>query len=337
MSKLISQANLFTPLKNSTRLNFEQMETFGTIVEKATDLDGIYSLDSLVENENNRYWLRMIGFAIDEPDRDRYLSNLKEYTRQREVWNSPRTIRVHFVGTRNLSLKDCEPKIHAIKWNHDSSCILERLNPLFADNNERRQAVLFAETIAFHDNERRQLLEYLGDFISKHRFAIDEDTLTIMGAAIRKFALNMAESDFEAYAQWLRPTDTQTIRPHIELEMAKALVSRLSYENVAEGEAFPELIAAVSTLARDYIFAPRRVLQDNFASIALNAILAVAILDAISNNDRKTSEILDAAKKLRIEWFLDLVLSRIDDAAIAIETRNAAVAQRLRSVRVAAA
>ena len=96
-------------------------------------------------------------------------------------------------------------------------------------------AVLFAETVAFDDAQRPQLLDRLRDFITKNRFAIGEDTLTSLGAAIRKFTMNMSESDFEAYAEWLRPTQTETLSHHVELELTKSVAWRLVYENVAGG------------------------------------------------------------------------------------------------------
>ena len=163
------------------------------------------------------------------------------------------------------------------EWVKSPDALLQRLNDQALSREDRRETILFAETAAFHEPQRPELLSLLHRYILDERFSKDEDAQTSVGSAIRKFAMNMDQSSFESYAEFFRPSETETLSCELELELAKALMWRLVYEQFDAGLAFPTLQECLIDLAEDYL-SPRLVLQKNYASVVLNAVLAALLL-----------------------------------------------------------
>lgn len=96
-------------------------------------------------------------------------------------------------------------------------------------SHDQEMAVVFAETTAFDSSQRPRLLAELAAFITRNRFTRDRNAITAVGSALRKYAMNMDEAQFELYGGWLRPSDTEKLGTDVELELVKALCWRLSY------------------------------------------------------------------------------------------------------------
>jgi Arc/MetJ-type ribon-helix-helix transcriptional regulator len=221
----------------------------------------------------------------------------------------------------------------SLDWTRSPNELLDRLEAGSTTDADRRTAILVAETMAFDETQRQRLLPALASFISAHRFASDEDTITILGSAIRKYAMNMDESHFGPYARWLQPSDTETLHHEVELELAKGASWRLTYEPARAEEGAVELTAALAGLANEYL-SPRLILQKNYASITLHAVVGVAILEALAGPHHETEELLKRVEKLRVDWFSELLQRRIADACEAIEGHDPSLASTVRGIVV---
>jgi hypothetical protein len=121
--------------------------------------------------------------------------------------------------------------------------------------------------------------------------------------------MNMPESSFDDYSDLFEPTATESVTPAIELELVKAIVWRLADMPDVDQHGFQALKARISELASDYLVA-RLVLQENYASILVNALMAVFLL-----NGPRQDELAGRILNLRISWFRDLLARRLADLA----------------------
>jgi hypothetical protein len=305
------------------------------IIIKRTGAPGLYSIDALVAKDE---WLRCIALAYAEEYRDRLveayekLQDLFMHERVHERWMSIQAFtrigvdfeeegEVEVVSRSTLALPPPPSRRNvAIEelhndWAQSPDEILRRLESGDTSLEDRITAVLFAETIGFNETQKPRLISMLFEFANKHRFSRNDELMTAVGSAIRKFAMNMPESSFEDYSSLLAPTDTDTLSCEIELELAKAVEWRLIKIKSAKVGKYPKLEARLSELASDYL-TPRLILQDNYASIVIHAVTAVGLL-----NGSRRNELIDRIAKLHIDWFSDLFARRLTDA---IHKRQAA-------------
>lgn len=190
-------------------------------------------------------------------------------------------------------------------------------------------AVLFAETTEFQPGEMPRLLNVLTRFISDNRFATDEGTTTAVASAVRKYALNMNEQQFDAYARWLLPSQTETLGHELELEFAKAVEWRLMYEPLSVPAEHPTLLRVLSELCRSYL-TPRLILQKNYAATVLHGLVAVAILEAVGGQQLQTEELFGLAIDMQVQWFSEVLSDRVSEAIEAISEHSPVLADRLR-------
>jgi hypothetical protein len=167
---------------------------------------------------------------------------------------------------------------------------LPRFEDPATDPQERDAAVLFAGSTAFTDEQRPRLLSALGAYITQYRFTRDDDRITVVSSAARKYAMNMDEPEFEAYAVWLVPEETEYLTHRVELELIKGICWRLSFERIAQKGEFPSLARTLCEIAIGYTNS-RFLLQKNFAAIALNAIVSVFVLDAMAGREELAAEV----------------------------------------------
>lgn len=214
-------------------------------------------------------------------------------------------------------------------WIHSSDAILARLRDASLNFEERRLTVLFAETVDFDDAQLPELLTSLNGYILAERFTQDENAQTVVGAAIRKYAMNMNEDRFEHYAQMLKPSRTEVLSHYVELELVKGICWRLYYEPINEKRSFPELTRALSEIVRDYV-TPRLIVQKNYASTALHAIVAVVCLQALAGQSDAAARILTQVAGLDVQWFAELLEDRLEEYTDAAEEHDAALAESVR-------
>ena len=173
---------------------------------------------------------------------------------------------------------------------------------------DRIAAVLFAETASFNRSQKPEMVFRLLEFATQSRFSNSDEVITAVGSAIRKLAMNMPESSFDGYSNLLVPTETDTLSCEIELEIAKGVSWRLMKCNIGTPGQYPNLEARLSDLASDYL-TTRLILQKNYASIVIHAVIAVALL-----NGARQFELVDRIARLNMDWFSDLFARRLMDA-----------------------
>lgn len=249
-----------------------------------------------------------------------------------QVMMGPDEIWGIFYGSAETAAKETRDAPEVVgDWVRSPDAILQRLRDSSLSDEERELTVLFAETIEFDEAQRAELLPLLHQYILDERFTEDEETQTSVGAAARKYAMNMDEPEFECYAELLKPSATKTLNYWIELELVKGVCWRLSYEVVEQKERFPNLTAALAEIASDYV-TPRLVLQKNYASIALHAIVAVVILQALSGERDRAAQVFKQVSTVGVSWFSELLEDRIEDAIEAIAERDSQLAASVREI-----
>lgn len=190
------------------------------------------------------------------------------------------------------------------------------------------EAILLAESFAFTGTERNRLLAALSTYISNQRFTDDENLITIVGSAIRKYALNMSESDFESYAGWLYPVEGEYPTHRVELELVKAICWRLTFEPTGLDVEYKDLAETLFAIAYEYStsrFLPRK----NHGAIALNAAVSIFILDAISGNRRLSGRVLKRIEEADSTWFKEMLIRRLGETVGYISAHCHLLSQRL--------
>jgi len=208
-------------------------------------------------------------------------------------------------------------------WFRDPERILSRLENPETHSEDLSKAVLFAEITPFTDAQRPRLLTALHRYITENRFSQEENTITHVASAIRKYAMNMDEERFEGYAEWFELTDTQNLACDIELELAQAVVSRILYEPFDTATVIPRLGERLVGLASDYM-TRRQILQKSYDAVVLNATMGAILLDA-PGADR----LIESVRKLKLPWFEELLLRRLKRQATDLPEDQTELKRRL--------
>lgn len=209
--------------------------------------------------------------------------------------------------------------------------LLARINNPRLTQRDQEMAVLFAETTAFGNSQRPRLLAELAAFIAANRFTPDANGITAICSAVRKYAMNMDEAHFELYGGWLRPSDTKRVTSGVELELVKALCWRLTYLPVSAAVLCTGLMAALEEVCNAYLL-PRWIVTNNYAAVTLNAVTAIAILQALSGDRRVISAILERVSALGIDWFSEALDDGLQESYEVIDSHDPQLAERLRQL-----
>lgn len=196
------------------------------------------------------------------------------------------------------------------------------------DKGKIDDAVLFAEVTAFYDEQRVELVNFLFTYIKENRFTNDDDELTILGSAIRKCAMNMVETDFVRYGELfeVEPINRgifRSLHPDAELELCKAVAWRImveGFDTVSVSEQ-STLKYHCLDIAIDYS-RPRLLMQQKYAAIALNAIVAAVLLGAEGIND-----LIKEIDKFELTWFSEFLHRRLNN--LSDDTENPVLKMRL--------
>lgn len=226
-------------------------------------------------------------------------------------------------GDETSAIRDSTVALTSLDWIRSPEQIIARLQRSEPHSEERITAVLFAETTRFPKDLRAPLLGALLQFIQEKRFATDEETITAVGSAIRKFAMNMRESDFERYAELFLPSSTAAMSCEVELELAKGVTWRTLYGPFDTTTAAPQLCSRLVGLARDYA-KPRLLLQKNYAAIVLDATMAAVLLGAPN-----ARELLNEISNLNVDWFDAMLFRRINQEASTLRPDQSELRRRL--------
>ena len=218
-------------------------------------------------------------------------------------------------------------------WVHDPEGILQRLENRDAYPDDLHAAVLFAEVKPFNGDQRTRLLAAFNRFIEANRFVEDEDSLVILCSAIRKYAMNMTKPHFESYANWLIPTETATLHHEAEMEFAKGICWRLEFEPIVWPASFPKLAGTLFEMAYSYL-TPRLILQKSYANTAMFSIVALHILEAISDsNIELVAKLHKKIAQSKVKWFSEMIEDNLNEAVHYIAERDAALAKKVTEIR----
>jgi len=182
--------------------------------------------------------------------------------------------------------------------------ILEKLAQPTLDHDERRRLMIDAEPVAFALDELGRLLPILREFVVRFRHSKDRDDMVAVGAALRKYAMNMPPKDLDRLHELFDPSPIAAIPCEIELELTKTLVWKLTERPPDTDDVAPDLGDRLFDLLETYL-RPRLLVQKNFAAIALNAALGLLLL-----RSRHARTSLDRLRKLEVSWFTELVVRR---------------------------
>ncbi len=217
-----------------------------------------------------------------------------------------------------------------LRWAQSPDLILEKLVDSKATSDEISTAILFAEVQAFDEIQTTGLLIALRKFIEENRFTQIDEVVTVLGAAIRKFALKMKPSDFGAFASWLMTSETLRVHPDIELELAKGALWRVKYTSLLGVEDFSQLIQGLRGLASDYL-KPRLILDKNYASIARIAITATFAMEVWMKSMAESQNLRHLSLAMNLAWFLEAVDFEVCKLIETVEHRDSSFAERLKS------
>lgn len=242
----------------------------------------------------------------------------------------PITVEPKIVEPKLLSAIKDEPKAD---WVHEPEGILQRLENKSVHAEDCEASILFAEVKPFRGEQKARLLKALGAYIDQHRFVEDQNSLITLCSAIRKFAMNMPESQFEHYANWLLPTATATLHHEAEMEFAKGICWRLEFEAHSWPATYPHLTQTLFDLVDSYL-SPRLILQKSYANTAMYGIVALHVLEAASVSEGAV--VAKLHKKLAdsgVKWFAEMVSDNVDEAIQYISERDDVLAQKITKIR----
>ena len=296
----------------------ENVEASNTIIRRVGG-GKLIATDALT----NDGWLRSLGIECDEEMREQLIEQMSQSRAMTWKVSKPTT---YFVPV-SLSAPKTPPQPPEWIESHDE--ILQRLEAADTRTDEYEKALLIAEITDFADDKVDRLLNALEKYITANRFASSDDSVVLLGCAIRKYAMNMKEEHFNDYAKWLQPTETDILDTRVELELVKGFDSRISYARVAlDGHDIDDTISIIGEVCDEYS-SRRRLLKENHASIAVEANHAIVLLNLLAGNVDKANEEFDRAKKLDPDWVAELIVEQLAETAEGMEDRESGIFKRI--------
>lgn len=194
--------------------------------------------------------------------------------------------------------------------------VLERLNNSSLRHEERRQLIIDAESLCFTAEEITTLARILREFIEACRDSNDPYDVIAVGSAIRKLIATMAVDDLSSVALLLETGHRSQLPVDLELEVVKMVVRKLQVHSAQVSDATAQLAARLAELAEAYLN-ERLVTREKYGAIALNAVLALALLES-----SRLDGVIERIRSLRTNWFRQLVQRRARGLRDEIQTRH---------------
>ena len=308
----------------------------GGVVEAYDENDSILDTTLITKFGNLDLW----AFYQDDVDRETLRKLFEESRRLKRAKQSQFVIGSGFFCKSESEAKPAsypvvlEPKpISKIEsqpqWIKSHDEVLKRLEANDTNSDDYEKALLIAEITDFPAERIERLLNALRKYISDNRFASNDDSIVLLGCAIRKYAMNMSEEHFNEYAKWLQPTATRILDSKVELELVKGLDSRVSYSHVSlDGHEIDEAISIVGEVCEEYS-SRRRLLKENHASIAVEANHAIVLLNLLAGGDKQAKEELDRAKKLDPDWVAELIVEQLEETTEIMKDRESGTSEKI--------
>jgi len=207
------------------------------------------------------------------------------------------------------------------KWLDDPATILDRLESGELSESGERTAIAHAERLAFPGSQKKRLLALYEALIEESRYSEDDEEITTICSAIRKYVMNMGSERFARYASWLVPSASERVHYDVELELTKGAYWHLPYLSTTPDENLRCLQTVLADEACDYL-KPRLMLDKNYASIAKFSILACVLIDARQDDSEVSRRIWSQKSLLSMNWFDRLVKFELGKAVKSIESRD---------------
>ena len=207
-------------------------------------------------------------------------------------------------GEYYLSIKGQDTPILNASTLTDPEKLLDAFGSPNLPHPARRQLALFAEPLRFDEHQQPKLVTHLWKYVRDHRASNDPDELVALGAAIRKLIAYLPCGEFDQLAEVLQFSKGPAISLEVELEIAKGLAYRLDWDSRPTASDCPRLCAAVYEIA-DYYSSRRALEREGASSIAVNAIIALALL-----KDPRVLELAQTLPSRSLAWFISLIGSR---------------------------
>lgn len=214
------------------------------------------------------------------------------------------------------------------QWFDRPNVILSKLLSNKASIRDLHAAVLFASVTPFQADQKESLLQGLESFIASNRFSNKESVLTVLGAAVRKYCLNMRPDQFDSISHWLAPSQTEAVSPIFELELSKGVHWRLKSLPIRSGVNAPVLLDALESAAESHLHANRLV---NPQTVAVAASLCVAALElrALMKTDDGLVDFIDRMKQPQNPRLLRIVSRQLISDAMDVRSGAPDFANRL--------
>jgi len=217
------------------------------------------------------------------------------------------------------------------EWFGRPDVILSKLLDSESSVHERRAAVLFSSVTAFGDSEKESLLNGLSNYIEKNRFTQDESVLTVLGAAVRKYCMNMPADRFESTASWLLPSTVQSVSPIFEMELSKGIHWRLTSAPTGDAIAAPRLLDALEMASAPYLYASRLV-SSATAAVAINLCIATLELGARMGEDDRLVRFTERMKAPENARLLRMVSRQLERDAKEVRDHAQEFAEKLKQL-----
>ena len=165
--------------------------------------------------------------------------------------------------------------------------------------------VIEAEAAYFERDQLDVVNDMLRAFIAANRGSSDSDDLVAVGAAVRKCIATLPADEAYSYVAELLDSEGGTAASaELELEAAKMVVRKLLANPPPTADVATQLADRLFEIVRSYVN-PRILPQRTFGAIALNAVLALALLPG-----RHASEVHRIVSELNVPWFRQMVARR---------------------------
>lgn len=190
----------------------------------------------------------------------------------------------------------------------------------------RRQLVIEAEFLDWHDQESNELLPVLERFIRENRDSNMGDDFVAVGSGIRTYVAHCPLNRIAALVEFLEPGHRADIPLEIELEVAKMAYRKFEANPPRAPEPEPELAERLAELASLYLN-PRLLPRDKNAAVAMNACQALAAMWS-----PKAQAVFEQVASSRFDWFRQQLVRRLGRLSQRWEVQNVPAVEEVKKL-----
>jgi hypothetical protein len=158
-----------------------------------------------------------------------------------------------------------------------ASTVVDGITDPTTDHPWRRLLVIAAEGIHFTDDQDRQLIPALMQFIENFRDSNDPEDRIAVCSAIRSYVGLAGAAQVDSVANLLEPGHRASLTSDMLLETVKMVARKFAANPPESPNPYPALSGQVEQVARAYLN-PYVLPQNKHAAVAMNAVQALAAL-----------------------------------------------------------